>query len=236
MAGVTILLTVTLLTITLTNNCVQSSVSGSVPGSAPYDDVRLSAGNSLINPKTAEGISYPKGEIEKLPDVCCLVFKMQNQPCEGSVPTLRNDCSCNIVYQDISCTRGVVPFYTAVKKAGGNGVVFTTWSGYRLEEPQQFFNLTNNHDSIPVILLEDEDAGEIWSLDEFGNVTLTIEVIDPSLDNTPSNGLQDTRSATTFYFVVFAFTILLLLSLTWFVFNYLRRCHHMYTLKRQRVS
>ena len=234
MAGVTILLTVTLLAITLMNNCVQSSVSGSVP----YDNVRLSASNSLIHPKIAEGISYPKGEVEKLPDVCCLAFKKQDQSCEDSVPTLRDDCSCNIVYQDISCTRGVhvIPFYTAVKKAGGDGVVFTTWSGYRLEEPQYFFNLTNNHDIIPVILLESDVAGEIWSLDEFGNVTLRIEVIDTSLDNPPSNGLENTRSATTFYFVVFAFTILLLLSLTWFVFNYLRRCHHMYTLKRQRVS
>jgi len=95
--------------------------------------------------------------------------------------------------------------------------------------------------SIPLIFVNDRDSDNfVAKLREETNLRVTISVTGQGNtgeeDQRPGSGFTNGRSATTFYFVVFAFTILLLLSLTWFIFNYLRRCHHMYTVKRQRVS
>lgn len=40
----------------------------------------------------------------------------------------------------------------------------------------------------------------------------------------------------TFYFIVFAFCILMLLSCLWFVMSYMKRCHHSIQRRRRRVS
>ena len=40
---------------------------------------------------------------------------------------------------------------------------------------------------------------------------------------------------TTFYFVMFAFCLLLLLALVWFAFNYLKRCHNVLSRRHARV-
>ena len=40
---------------------------------------------------------------------------------------------------------------------------------------------------------------------------------------------------TTFYFVMFAFCLLLLLALVWFAFNYLKRCHNVLSRRQARV-
>ena len=122
--------------------------------------------------------------------------------------------SCNIVYQHIDCGSGLIPFYAAVKRAGGNGMIFTTWHTYQ-GELQDLLNLTNSLLSIPIILVVEHEDSEIWLLKDEVNVTIQIEVIDPSSSSmsssTSSSGLDTSRSAMTFYFIVFAFTILLLL-------------------------
>lgn len=43
------------------------------------------------------------------------------------------------------------------------------------------------------------------------------------------------HASQTFYFVVFAFSVLVLLSLTWFSITYIRRCHQHFSRKYQRV-
>ena len=50
--------------------------------------------------------------------------------------------------------------------------------------------------------------------------------IDPPPSSTP----------TTFYFIVFAFCILMLLSCLWFLMSYIKRCHNSLRRRRQRVS
>ena len=47
---------------------------------------------------------------------------------------------------------------------------------------------------------------------------------------------QNFRTSQTFYFVVFAFCILMLLSCLWFVMSYMRRCHHSCRNRQRRVS
>ena len=48
-----------------------------------------------------------------------------------------------------------------------------------------------------------------------------------------SHPLQTTQ---TFYFIVFAFCILMLLSCLWFVMSYIKRCHYSIQRRRRRVS
>lgn len=224
MAGVTILLSVTLLAITLTTHCVLS---------LDYDEVNLIAGNKGVR-VTAEGRLYSSGDVEKLSNPsCCLVF---DETCDISIPNFRSDCRCNVVHRRYDCHGLTVAFYFAVLNAVGDGVILTAQTEDYRDKIQDLYNLTSPYSlSIPVIFVNTENSRIIWSVKDDPNITLNVEVI-PTTDSPPGSGLENTRSATTFYFVVFAFTILLLLSLTWFVFNYLRRCHHMYTLKRQRVS
>ena len=50
---------------------------------------------------------------------------------------------------------------------------------------------------------------------------------------TYSHPLQTTQ---TFYFIIFAFCILMILSCLWFVMSYLKRCHHSIKRRRRRVS
>ena len=47
---------------------------------------------------------------------------------------------------------------------------------------------------------------------------------------------QSFRTSQTFYFVVFAFCILMLLSCLWFLMSYMRRCHQSCRNRRRRVS
>lgn len=44
------------------------------------------------------------------------------------------------------------------------------------------------------------------------------------------------QTTQTFYFIVFAFCILMLLSCLWFVMSYIKRCHYSLTRRRRRVS
>ena len=224
MSGVTIVLTV--LAILFTDHCVWTLDY--------YDDVELSVSNQHIDPMTASGKSYPIGRVENLPNTCCVVIKGSDTGCDY-VPIFRSGCECTVVYQSLTCSpKNYKWFSKAVDRKGGTAVVFTI----RRDEDQnerEIYNFTKEELRIPVIFAENSGSSRITTLDKSGNLTISI-VVNPPDDDPTNNGFANARSATTFYFVVFAFTILLLLSLTWFVFNYLRRCHHMYTVKRQRVS
>ena len=82
--------------------------------------------------------------------------------------------------------------------------------------------------SIPVVYTalsaEDKDTLEVLLSLENGQVK--VELIDAYFYY---------RSQQTFYFVVFAFTMLILLSLVWFVVSYMRRCYDTFRTRRERV-
>ena len=230
MSGVAILLSVVLFSITLIDHRVSSRTSVESP---MYDNVKLSTKSKFIEDEVIYGsYYYHSGSVGIPSNLCCLTFKkLNNTGCDNSVPMSPSGCICNVIYQALGCNNvnSMASFAKAVQQANGSAVIFTT------EDAEQDSFIV--YDSrIPVIFVNSEESQKFYATlrDEY-NVTVEIERLD-SNDRDPGNGFNNGRSATTFYFVVFAFTILLLLSLTWFVFNYLRRCHHMYTVKRQRVS
>lgn len=75
-------------------------------------------------------------------------------------------------------------------------------------------------------------------INETTNVSVTVEYAGMgSITPTPA---QPTvypffDQTTTFYFVMFAFCLLLLLALVWFAFNYLKRCHNVLSRRQARV-
>ena len=238
MSGAAIFLGVVLLAITLIDHRVSSRTSVELP---VYDNVELSATNGLIDPLVIYGRYYFYRDVSVgLPSkVCCLVFKQSNRGCDNVVPKFLSGCICNVVYQALDCrnVNSMRSFAEAVQQANGNAVIFTTENIDEGEDGDAMIVYDRNPSlRIPVMFVNSEESEKFYAtLKDESNVTVTIDRFDIPSDN-PRNGFNNGRSATTFYFVVFAFTILLLLSLTWFVFNYLRRCHHMYTVKRQRVS
>ena len=70
------------------------------------------------------------------------------------------------------------------------------------------------------------------------NISVTVEYagmgsIIPTTRSPPLYPFFD--QTTTFYFVMFAFCLLLLLALVWFAFNYLKRCHSVLSRRQARV-
>ena len=234
MSGVAILLGVVLFAITLIDHRVSSRTRTSIDP-PDYEVVELSAQDGFIHNEVIEGRHYYNSDTVRIPsNLCCLTFKKRN--CDNSVPTFPSGCICNVVYQALGCSNvnSMAPFAEAVQQANGSAVIFTTDN---VEQDSIIVYDRNPSLRIPVIFVNSEESEVFYpKLKDLINVTVTIKLSGNPNDRDPGNGFNNGRSATTFYFVVFAFTILLLLSLTWFVFNYLRRCHHMYTVKRQRVS
>ena len=238
MSGVAIFLGVVLLAITLIDHRVSSRMSVDSP---VYENVKLSATNRFIEDEVIYGRYYFNldGSVG-IPSksVCCLVFKQSNRGCDNFVPIFHPGCICNVVYQGLGCrnVNSMRSFAEAVQQANGSAVIFTT-ENVELDGDAMIVYDRNPSLRIPLMFVNSAESEMFYGTlkDEF-NVTVTIDRLETPPSDNPRNGFNNGRSATTFYFVVFAFTILLLLSLTWFVFNYLRRCHHMYTVKRQRVS
>lgn len=79
-----------------------------------------------------------------------------------------------------------------------------------------------------------------------GITIVTMELaLRPSLLNPKENGrplvsivahYHQFQTSQTFYFIVFAFCILMLLSCLWFVMSYIKRCHYNVQRRRRRVS
>ena len=92
-------------------------------------------------------------------------------------------------------------------------------------------SLTIYHTSLSVVVsLVTLTDGEVTSLKQLlnwneTNITLDIRETTYSL-----------HTSHTFYFVVFAFSVLILLSITWFIVTYFRRCHGICVQKYRRVS
>ena len=81
----------------------------------------------------------------------------------------------------------------------------------------------------PVVVLIRLTPEELLYLSELlppSNSTVTIS----------TTAYREYPTSQTFYFVVFAFSVLVLLSLTWFTVTYIRRCHDYCTRNRSRVS
>ena len=223
MSGVAILLSVLLLATVL----ICHRVSGT--STKRYDEAKLSAEHQFIMTVEIYGRYYYKNTGIPLQQ-CCLTFK-SDLLCRGRIPTFNANCTCNFVYQHPECNdhNEVTLFGEAVQNRNGSAVIITTED---LDEAAMRY-VGDPSLIIPIILVSYDKSIEFFKkLYEEPYLTAKVEISTTD----PGNKLNSSRSATTFYFVVFAFTILLLLSLTWFVFNYLRRCHHMYTVKRQRVS
>lgn len=231
MTGTSVLLSLALLAMTLTDHRVWTSPS---PRSLEFDTVKLTASNSLIEDVEVYGRVYSTSE-SIIPSRCCLYFKRNYDTCE-ELSALDYECTCTVVYQKPLCDN-IVSFTPAVQMYNGSAVVFTVQDLDKAIRDITKLDRQEPHRTIPIIVLvPSAQSNEFYAqLGMESSVMVRIEVI-TTPDNPTDNGINNTRSATTFYFVVFAFTILLLLSLTWFVFNYLKRCHHMYTVKRQRVS
>ena len=221
MSGVAILLSVLLLATVLIDHRVSSK---------RYEEAKLSARNQFIMTVEIYGRYYYKTIGIPLQQ-CCLTFK-SDLLCHNGIDlsTFNANCTCNFVYQHPECNdHKVTSFAEAVQNRNGSAVIITAED--KDEAAMRYAGAPSL--IIPIILVSYKESIKFYNtLNEERNLTAKIEIF--TTDS--GNGIDNNRSATTFYFVVFAFTILLLLSLTWFVFNYLRRCHHMYTVKRQRVS
>ena len=80
---------------------------------------------------------------------------------------------------------------------------------------------------VGLVTLSQEELRSLHGILDFSDTTLAVQV--NKYSTIPTN-------SSTFYFVVFAFTVLVFLSLTWFCITYVRRCYDRCTTKRRRVS
>lgn len=109
-------------------------------------------------------------------------------------------------------------------REGAKGVLFygastsssiTSYHATRLSIPVAYIQMTENRLAVFRDLLD------------LKNSTITIRIRYYS---------ANPRRSQTFYFVVFAFTVLVLLSLVWFTITYVRRCHSYCSRRYTRVS
>lgn len=115
-------------------------------------------------------------------------------------------------------------YYQALYAAsnGARAVIFYSTQSGTLTSPLPIV-------SIPVVYtgLSSDDIDTLEVLLAWENTQVTVELIDT---------YYHYKTEQTFYFVVFAFTMLLLLSLVWFVVSYMRRCYDGIRTRRERVS
>jgi len=204
--------------------------SSGLATSVNYDIVEVVVFNEVSHIKAPiEGFSYPPLG-QGYPKLCKINiysnFHSSPEDCYTLLPQFED---CTVVYYEEECSTNLIDLVQQVKERGGAAVI------YRTDHKRDHLIETLHDHSIDITVILVKDI-EIRS---FGHelisyVNITFKRQGTSTPPGPKDGLGQ-RSTTTFYFVVFAFTILLLLSLTWFIFNYLRRCHHMYTTKRRRV-
>ena len=108
------------------------------------------------------------------------------------------------------------------EQLGALGIVF-----YSSQTSQ---DLNIYHDPLKVVVtlvtLTDQEIRSLRGILNFNNTTVSVTI--KKFSNLPTN-------SHTFYFVVFAFSILVLLSLIWFSITYARRCYDHITSRRKRV-
>ena len=92
-------------------------------------------------------------------------------------------------------------------------------------------SLTIYHTSLRVLVslvtLTDDEVTSLKQLLKWNETNITLDIRESTYSIHKSH---------TFYFVVFAFSVLILLSVTWFIVTYIRRCHGVCVRKYRRVS
>lgn len=116
--------------------------------------------------------------------------------------------------------------YTQVQFAqdiGAAGVLFYSSSSTS--------RLTGYHSTVSIVVafvvIQDHEMESLRRVLDLNNTVITIQI---------KNRTTTYRTSQTFYFVVFAFSVLVLLSLTWFIITYVRRCHGYCSRNHTRVS
>lgn len=116
--------------------------------------------------------------------------------------------------------------YTQVQYAqdmGAAGVLFYSSSSSS--------RLTGYHSTVSIVVasvvMQDHELDSLRRVLNLNNTLITIQT---------KNKTATYRTSQTFYFVVFAFSVLVLLSLTWFIITYVRRCHDYCARSHTRVS
>ena len=110
-----------------------------------------------------------------------------------------------------------------------------TGEGLRVDSERLTVILVNHSDVYRCPLRSRVSNKEI---DITTNVTVTVQYAGMGsfpLDPNPTIYPPFFDQTTTFYFVMFAFCLLLLLALVWFAFNYLKRCHNVLSRRQARV-
>lgn len=91
--------------------------------------------------------------------------------------------------------------------------------------------LTGYHSTVSIVVasvvIKDHELESLRRVLDLNNTMITIQT---------KNKTTNYRTSQTFYFVVFAFSVLVLLSLTWFIITYVRRCHDYCARSHTRVS
>ena len=110
-----------------------------------------------------------------------------------------------------------------------------TGEGLRVDSERLTVILVNRSDDHSCPLYRRVSNDEI---DTSTNVTVTVQYA--GMGSFPPNSNPTIyppffNQTTTFYFVMFAFCLLLLLALVWFAFNYLKRCHNVLSRRQARV-
>ena len=141
-----------------------------------------------------------------------ITYKLPDQPFIVFVPLPTSSTKCNA--------------YKKAQKAeelGATGIVF-----YSQRESSQL-KLTRSSLKVVVtlVVLTEDEISLLKKEGNWTNTTIKIEIDEES---------SYVGNQHTFYFVVFAFTVLVILSLTWFIITYTKRCHDFITSKRRRVS
>ena len=138
--------------------------------------------------------------------------KLPDQPFIMFVPLPTSSTKCNA--------------YKKAQKAeelGATGIVFY----YQRRSSQLELTRSSLKVVVTLVVLTEDELSLLKKEGNWTDTTIKIEIEDVS--NYAGN-------QHTFYFVVFAFTVLVILSLTWFIITYTKRCHDYVTSKRRRVS
>lgn len=108
------------------------------------------------------------------------------------------------------------------EELGAVGIVFHSSKSTSLDSYHSSLKVL-----VSVVTLTTHELSSLRGILNFSNTYITVTIKQSS--TVPSN-------SHTFYFVVFAFTVLVVLSLAWFFITYARRCYDHYATRRRRVS
>lgn len=126
----------------------------------------------------------------------------------------------------------------AKREFDASGVIFYTTSGGNGGPPtdgnrdvkRRHARTKSSRRSLPTVVNLDLLSTQLSDLKSKLSTGSTVQV---TIEARYQQGFQTSQ---TFYFVVFAFCILMLLSCLWFLMSYFKRCHYRWKARRNRVS